>query len=163
MSSEDTMSMNVGERVRYLCFSLGDEEFALPLLQVKTVTGLPEVTRVPNTPAYFMGIMNLRGQVISVLDMRKKLNIKPNDKGETAIIIVEFSSHQVGLVVDSINSVLGLTAQELQPRPDMLGGKSSEFVNSIYAKDERIVLILDVLKSLGADDRSAIEKTFKAA
>lgn len=153
------MSVSTEDRARYLCFSLGDEEFAIPLLQVKTVTGLPDVTKVPNAPAYFMGIMNLRGQIISVLDLRKKLSIKPKEKAETAVIIVEFSSsHQIGLVVDAINSVLSPTSAELQPRPDMMGGKSADFVTSVYAKESRIVLILDVLRSLGAEDKSAIER-----
>lgn len=155
--SETTASVGLQDRVRYLCFCLGDEEFAIPLLQVKTVTGLPDVTRVPNTPGYFMGIMNLRGQIISVLDLRKKFNVKPVDRGETAVIIVEVGSHQIGLVVDAINSVLSPAHEELQPRPEMMNGKSSEFVTSVYAIEKRIVLILDVLKALGADDRQAIE------
>lgn len=151
------------ERTRYLCFSLGEEEFAIPLLQVKTVTGLPEITKVPNAPPYFMGIMNLRGQVISILDLRKKLAIKPNEKAETAVIIVEFSGHQIGLVVDAINSVLSPTTAELQPRPEMMGGKSSDYVTAVYVKDTRIVLILDVLRSLGAEDKSAIERAHAKA
>lgn len=156
MSTQDQAGTQ--DRVRYLCFCLGDEEFAIPLLQVKTVTGLPEVTKVPNSPPYFMGIMNLRGQIISVLDLRKKLGIKPNDKGETAVIIVEFSNHQIGLAVDAINSVLSLTQNELQSRPEMMAGKNSDFVTAVYAKDTRIVLILDVLRSLGAEDKSVVDR-----
>lgn len=152
------------ERVRYLCFSLGDEEFAIPLLQVKTVTGLPDVTKVPNAPAYFMGIMNLRGQIISVLDLRKKLNIKPNESGETAVIIVEFSNHQIGLAVDAINSVVSLGQEELQPRPDMMSGKNIDFVTAVYAKEDRVVLILDILRSLGAEDKTVVDRiTSKSA
>lgn len=156
MSTHETAGNQ--DRVRYLCFSLGEEEFAIPLLQVKTVTGLPEVTKVPNSPPYFMGIMNLRGQIISVLDLRKKLSIKPNEKGETAVIIVEFSNHQIGLAVDAINSVLSLTQSDLQSRPEMMSGKNTDFVTAVYAKDTRIVLILDVLRSLGAEDKTAVDR-----
>lgn len=156
--STDATSQNGDERSRYLCFSLGNEEFAIPLLQVKTVTGLPDVTKVPNTPNYFMGIMNLRGQIISVLDLRKKMGVTPKENAEIAVIIIEFSGHQVGLVVDSINSVLSPLQSELQPRPEMMGGKNADSVSAVYTKESRIVMLLDILKSLGAEDKSAFEK-----
>ena len=91
---------------RYLCFSLGEETFAIPLLSVREVIAVPEITRVPQTPAHFMGIMNLRGQVISILDLRTKMGIKVQKTSETPVIICDLSPLCVGVVVDSIQAVL---------------------------------------------------------
>jgi purine-binding chemotaxis protein CheW len=85
---------------RYLSFSLGTEEYAIPLLAVKEVIAMPEFTSVPYTPSHFLGIMNLRGQVISVMDLRKKLGIKPGSTAETAVIICDLSPLCIGVVVD---------------------------------------------------------------
>ncbi len=80
---------------RFLCFSLGNEHYAIPLLTVKEVIAPPETTPVPQTPAYFKGIMNLRGQVISVIDLRTKLGIKPLQSAENAVIICDSGEHPI--------------------------------------------------------------------
>ena len=91
---------------RYICFSLGKEKFAIPLLQVKEVIGNIEVTPIPQSPNYFKGIMNLRGQVISIIDLSTKLKIpKSADTKETTIVILDMEQMSLGIIVDSVECV----------------------------------------------------------
>lgn len=147
---------------RFLSFSLGKEEYAIPLLSVREVIAIPEVTPTPYSPSYFLGIMNLRGQVISVVDLRLKLGIKPTESEETSVVILDFDDHNVGVVVDSVNAVLNPSEQELSDTPGLESSKNVDFISSVYRKDQTLVLILDINKALSKEDKSFVTKA-KAA
>lgn len=111
------------EPQRLLAFSLCKEEYAMPLLKVKEVIANQEITHVPYTPLHFKGILNLRGQVISVIDLRLKLNMsEANMSDETAIIILDIHPLCLGVIVDSVNSVLTVQDSELCPPPRCRAG-----------------------------------------
>ncbi|MEN9723956.1 MAG: positive regulator of CheA protein [Pseudomonadota bacterium] len=143
---------------RYLCFTLGEEDFAVPLLSVKEVIALPDITPVPQTPPHFLGIMNLRGQVISIMDLRAKLSIKPLESPETAVIICDLKPNSIGVVVDSINSVVNPAPDQISDKPDMQGHKNSDYIQGIYREKERLILLLDISKTLSSGDKQAISK-----
>jgi purine-binding chemotaxis protein CheW len=147
---------------RHLGFSLGAEDYAIPLLCVKEVIAVPEVTPIPFTPPHFKGIMNLRGQVISVIDLRTKLGIKPQNTSENAVIICDLQSVCLGVVVDSINSVLSPAENELSGKPDIMNSKASEYITHVYRKDKKLILFLDIAKALSVEDLLAITKTTAA-
>jgi purine-binding chemotaxis protein CheW len=142
---------------RFLNFSLGEEEYAIPLLSVKEVIALPDITPVPFTPAHFLGIMNLRGQVISVIDLRQKFGIKPKSNTETAVIICDLNPTCLGIVVDSVNSVLSPQASEISEKPEIQSSKNTDYIQGVYRQDKRLVLLLDVTKTLDMEDRKAIQ------
>lgn len=141
------------EITRYLCFSLGSEEFAMPLLSVREVIGVPEFTPIPQAPSYYLGMMNLRGQVISVIDLRTKLGVKGNKSAETSVVIIDLGENSMGLMVDSVNSVLTPTAENISAPPDLAKTPASEFVTSVYRKEDHLILVLDILKVLSREDR----------
>ncbi len=141
---------------RYLCFGLGQEEFAIPLLTVKEVIGMPEITSVPQTPAHFMGIMNLRGRVISIMDLRLKMNIKPAPSEETTVIILDLGDYNLGMVVDRVNAVLALSDEQISEKPIIETGKATDYITGVFRKDERLVLLIDIGKALSIEDKSAI-------
>ena len=143
---------------RFLCFTLGADDFAMPLLSVREVIGFPELTPIPQAPAYFLGMMNLRGQVISVVDLRIKLGVKGTKGAETSVIIIDLGEHFLGLVVDSVNSVISPTKDEISPPPDLSRTPASEFVTSVYRKENRLVLILDIIRVLSKEDKSFAHK-----
>ena len=143
---------------RYLCFSLGVEEFGIPLLSVKEVIAMPEITPVPQTPSYFLGIMNLRGQVISIIDLRTKLSIKPKESTEIAVIICDIKPNNIGVVVDSIDSVIHPSPDQLSEKPELEGQKSSAYIEAVYRAEKRLVLLLDISKTLNISDQQAIAK-----
>ena len=160
MSTEDkkTEDKKIEQGKRYICFTLGIEEYAIPLLTVREVIAVPEITHVPFSPPYFLGIMNLRGQVISVIDLRQKLGIKPNENSETAVIICDIAPLSLGLVVDSINSVLSPQDDEVSEKPDMPNNKNTEYITRVYRKDKQMILMLDIRKTLTGEDQAAVRK-----
>jgi purine-binding chemotaxis protein CheW len=143
---------------RFLSFSLGEEDFAIPLLTVKEVIAMPEVTPIPQTPPYFLGIMNLRGQVISVMDLRQKLGIKTKASEETAVIICDLSNTCVGVVVDSINQVLTPQEGEVSEKPEIQASKASEFITGVYRREQKLTLFLDLGRSLNLEDQAVVQK-----
>ena len=144
---------------RFLCFSLGAEEYAIPLLVVREVIAMPEYTPVPYTPTYFLGIMNLRGQVISVMDLRQKLGLTPKSDAETTVIICDLNGIALGVVVDSVNTVVSPMPEEISPKPEIQSNRPTDYIKGVYRKDKRLILFLDLAKSLNLEDREAIEKS----
>ncbi len=143
---------------RYLEFNLGEEKFAIPLLTVKEVIAVPETTNVPFTPEYYLGIMNLRGQVLSVIDLRKRMKISEQESTtETAVIIVDLEYTQLGVVVDSINRVIAIDNEDFSPPPEIESNPSTEFVTGCYKSDKNLVLFLDVDKILDHKDKELIQ------
>ena len=135
---------------RCLCFHLGNESFAIPLLSVKEVMAMPAVAPIPQAPASFLGMMNLRGQVIGVIDLRQKLGIQPKkNQEEKAVIILDFNDFRIGAVVDMIDSVQTLEAEKRQEKPKIQGPVSHEYITSVYLTNDKFILILDIQKILG--------------
>ncbi|MFN7904480.1 MAG: chemotaxis protein CheW [Pseudobdellovibrionaceae bacterium] len=147
---------------RYLCFNLGVEEFALPLLTVREVLAIPETTPVPQMPPYFKGILNLRGKIISIMDLRVKLNIKtdqPSD--ENAVVILDLGEYSLGIVVDRVNAVLTFEAEGMSEKPLLENSKNSEFITGVYRKNDKLILLINVLKALSLEDRMFAQPTSK--
>ena len=148
---------------RYLTFSLGPESYGIPLLSVREVIAVPEITPMPFTPSYFLGLMNLRGQVISVIDLRTKLGIKSLTATENAVIICELQSGHLGILVDSVDAVLTPAADEISTPPDVTGSLSMDCVFGVYRHETKLILLIDIEKTLSGEDRKAMSKRSPAA
>ena len=148
-----------GGTSRYLAFSLGQEEFAIPLLSVREVVARPETTPVPFSPPHLVGIMNLRGQVITVFDLRQKFRLTPRPDAEIAVIICDLAPLQFGCIVDSVNSVLALKAEDISPRPDLDRQVNTEFITGVAHRNSSLVLILNLAKALDVEDLVVIKNT----
>ena len=125
---------------RYLCFNLGKEEFAIPLLSIKEVLGMPETTPVPQTSPHFLGLINLRGQVISLMDLRVKFGLKPNNSEETSVIILDLGDYNLGVVVDQVNSVQLLSEEEIKAKPVVENSKNHEYITGVFRKNEKLTI-----------------------
>lgn len=148
---------------RFLCFTLGKEKFAIPLLQVKEVLGNVETTAIPQAPPHFKGIMNLRGQVISVIDLRTKLKIgKPDITPETTIIIMDFAPLCLGVIVDSVDCVAMYEGKDLSEPPDTDSSMKADFITGVARTENSLTLILDLKAMLNTNDFKVI-KNSKAA
>ncbi len=151
---------------RYLAFSLKNEEYAVPLLSVKEVIAMPEVTPVPHTPPHFLGIMNLRGQVISIVDLRVKFGMKVQDSKneETGVIIFDFGDFTMGGVVCSINSVMALSGADIQPKPEVMSHVKTDYITGVAKKNDKLIVILDVVKAFDISERVKMsQQSAKAA
>lgn len=154
--------MNQDEVNRFLNFTLGEEEFAIPLLSVKEVIAVPETTPIPHTPPHFLGIMNLRGQVISIIDLRKKFSMTAKNTEETSVIILDLKTQFLGVVVDSVNSVLAIKNSEVLEKPMIESSKSTEYITGVFRKNDHLVLLLDIFKTLSQEDKTVIQKSSPA-
>lgn len=140
---------------RFLLFELGEETYAMPLLDVREVIGVPETTPVPSSPSYFNGITNLRGQVISIFDLRKKLNIKPKeDTRENAVIIIQLSHLNIGIVVDRVVSVQSLSDSDISPAPEVSENNKNKYLYGVARKEDKLILLIDLKKVLDVSDLS---------
>ncbi len=140
--------------LRYLCFNLGEEEFALALLSVKEVLAIPDTTPVPQMPAHFKGILNLRGKIISIMDLRTKLNIKPlKDQTENAVVILDLGEYNLGIIVDRVNSVQTFDPSGMSEKPLVENSKSNEYITGVYRKENKLILLINVLKALSMEDK----------
>lgn len=127
---------------RYICFTLGNEKYAIPLLQVKEVIGKIAITPIPKSPIYYEGVMNLRGQVIPVIDLRTKLGVKKGTAQDVTIIILDFNPHCLGVIVDSIESVNTYEAQDISIADEGDTFIKSEYILGIAKKDKLLTMIL---------------------
>ena len=143
---------------RYLCFSLGHEHFSIPLLQVKEVIGIPDFTQIPYTPAYFCGIINLRGKVISVIDMRKKLNIVSKGSEENSVIVCDLDSITIGALVDSVDNVINISKDKILPIPNMQTSIKNDYIEGLIEFKNQIIVLINLAKSLSIEDLVHIEK-----
>jgi purine-binding chemotaxis protein CheW len=141
---------------KYICFGLGGEEFAIPLLCVKEVLALPETTPIPQTPSHFLGIMNLRGNVISIMDLRLKFNIKPTRSDETTVIILDLGDYQLGVVVDRVDSVISLEKEKISDKPHIESSKATEYITGVFRLENRLIVLLDVARALSVEDRRVV-------
>lgn len=162
MNSMSTTEQSV-DLERYLCFSLGEEEYGMPLLAVREVIAMPEITPVPYSASHFLGIMNLRGKVISIIDFRTKLGIKPAKNSETAVIICDLHEISLGVVVDSVNYVVTPQMNEISDRPEIQASKSSEYITKVFRKKDALILLIDIEKALGVDSISAASQAVRKA
>jgi purine-binding chemotaxis protein CheW len=138
---------------RYLQFDLGVESYAVLLLRVKEVIPMPDTTPLPNSPSHNIGIMNLRGQIISVIDLRKKLGVQPKTKDlEEAVVIVEFDGIGIGLVVDSINRVLNIALSEITEVPEISSQVNAKYIEGVYQNEKNLVLLLDIESVLNINE-----------
>lgn len=147
---------------RYLTFTLGTSHYGLPLLQVKEVVEMTEVTPIPQAPAHFKGLLNLRGQVISILDLRTKFKMATIERGpKSAIVILNLENGlHLGFTVDQLEGVAEFRAEDIGPPPEMIGERPPALTGIARAK-ERLILIVDVARALDLNDVEIV--TNKAA
>lgn len=149
---------------RYICFNLGAQEYGVPLLSIKEVLALPEVTPIPQSPNHFLGIMNLRGNVISVMDLRIKIGVKSANTDETSVMILDLGSYLLGVVVDKINAVLTLNEGDISERPILESTKSTDYIENVYRSKDQLVLLISIAKALSLEDQTHLSnQTIKAA
>ena len=148
---------------KYLTFQLGDEIFGLEILKVQEIIGMQNVTQIPRTPSHVRGVINLRGQVIPVVDLRLKFGMASHEDTErTCIIVVQLSGEggqvTVGIIVDEVSEVLDVEAAQLEPPPSFGAGVDTDFIMAMGKVGERVVILMDVVKVLGVTDISLMSQ-----
>ncbi len=135
------------EGSQYLTFSIGEEEYALSILKVKEIIGMKKITQIPNLPSYVKGVINLRGNIIHIIDIRErfKMEVKTYDKF-TVIIIIETHEKTMGIIVDQVQDVVNIEKNNIQNIIDFEGNIDSEYIDGMAKVGEKLVVVLDVEK-----------------
>lgn len=130
---------------KYLVFQIGNESYAIPLLQVQEIRSFTPVTRVPNAPEYVLGVMNLRGNIIAVLDARTRFAIEPLPEEESTVVVVaQVQGKTFGLRVDSVSDVVDVPTNEIQPPPPIASETTQKFLSGLVQMGERVLILLNL-------------------
>ena len=145
------------ETSQYLSFTLGNEEYGVDILSVQEIRGWEPVSRVPNVPFYEKGVVNLRGSIVPIIDLREKLHIKFTDYTLLTVVVVlqtidNEKIRTMGVVVDSVSDVITINKAEVQNAPDFGTKVNNEFINGLISVDERMVILLNVDKLLKLEE-----------
>lgn len=147
---------NSGEAARpqaahqYLTFHVHEEEFGIDILQVQEIKGLSRITPIPNTPPHIQGVINLRGTVVPVLDLRAKLGLPQAEYNQfTVIVIVNIGERVVGLVVDGVSDVVEFSASEVDPAAELGVDVDDSFIAGIAKPNGRLITLLDLNELVG--------------
>ncbi len=146
----------------YLTFKLGEEEFAAHVSRVLSIMEMVKITKVPKSPDYMQGVINLRGQVLPVVDTRIKFGMTPTEfTANTCIVVMEVNVNgeevQVGTLVDSVQEVLEITEDQIQPPPSIGSKYKSEFISGMAKVEEKFIMILDMDKVFSAEEMMNVQ------
>lgn len=134
---------------KVIVFQLKDEEFAVSVQQVGGIERMVTITRVPNTADFVKGVINLRGVVTPIIDLRTRLGIEESPYNEsTRIIIVNLEEMEVGLIVDAANDVIDIPSTVIEPAPEVIGAVNADYIDGVAKLDNRLLILLDLKKVL---------------
>ncbi len=145
------------DELQLVSFNIGSEEFGVDILKVQEINRMVEITRVPQAPGYVEGVINLRGKVIPIIDLRKRfsLELKEHDKN-TRIVVVDIGGNIMGMIVDSVSEVLRLPADTIEPPPELVTGINSEYIKGVAKLDDRLLIFLDLSKVIDVGEIAAV-------
>lgn len=137
------------DNIKVIVFQLADKEYAIPVSNVQGIEKLMHITRVPKTEKYVKGVINLRGVVTPIIDLRERFGLPPSEhKDSTRIIIVNLEDMEVGFVVDSANDVIDIPTASIEQQPEVVGSVEEEFIQGVSKVDNRLLILLHLEKVL---------------
>ena len=144
---------------KFLTFVLGEEIYGIEILKAREIIGLMDITTVPQTPDYMKGVINLRGKVIPVIDLRKKFSMQEGvHTQETCVIVVEVNSSSIGLIVDSVSEVSDITGEEIENAPSYGQGIDTSFIMGLGKVKNKIIILLDIDAVLSTEELEMVEE-----
>jgi purine-binding chemotaxis protein CheW len=154
-----------GKEVKHLIsFAVGAEEYGLELLRVKEVIRMRQIVRLPNAPVFMKGIINLRGDVIPIVDLRGRFGLESGEQtASTRIIVVEVRGQLVGMVVDSSSEVVRVPADQIEPPSPLLRSGAQDFITGVAKMSDRLVILIDVDKVFSTNEIGQIASRAPAA
>ncbi|SAL56623.1 chemotaxis protein CheW [Caballeronia humi] len=142
----------------FLVFTLGAEEYGIDILKVQEIRGYDNVTRIANAPTFIKGVINLRGIIVPIVDMRIKFNLgRVEYDNQTVVIILNVAHRVVGMVVDGVSDVLTLTAEQVMPAPEFGATLTTEYLTGLGTVDGRMLILMDIEKLMTSKEMELIE------
>lgn len=131
------------DEMKIVAFSLNGKEYAIDVRNVVSIEKMEQVTRVPHVPLYVKGVINLRGVITPIIDLRTRFDMEPADYNQnTRIIIVTWEDKEVGLIVDEANDVINIQEKNIEPQPDVIGNIQQNYITGVVKIDDRLLIVL---------------------
>jgi purine-binding chemotaxis protein CheW len=162
-TQNDSTTLTQSRAGKYLTFFLAGEEYGLEILKVSEIIGLQPITRVPRMPEFVRGVINLRGKVIPITDLRRKFGMAAEDSEDSCIIVVQMRGIQTGIVVDRVSEVVAVAEGDIEDAPSFGAGIRTEFLLGIGKAGGRVKLLLDIDKVLATSEIEALQAAQQAA
>ena len=149
---------------QFLTFALGQEEYGVEILKIQEIKGFSAITPLPNAPPFLKGVLNLRGTIVPIVDLRKKFGMDEETYTKfTVIVVVQVRGQIMGFIVDAVSDVLSVSGSDIQPTPDLHGQVDTAFLTGLAKAGEKLVLLLDIDKILTATDVGSAAQAAAAA
>ena len=159
MATQQNAKFETSELLQLVSFKIGEEEFGIDILKVHEINRMMNITKVPNAPFYVDGVVNLRGRVIPVINLRIKLSMERKEYDRNSrIIVVELGGKTIGFIVDEVSEVLRIPVNITEKPPEMVSGINSAFITAIGKLDDRLLILLDLEKVLTESEDAALSK-----
>lgn len=158
MSESNNTKNDLSDLLQLVSFKIGKEEFGVDILKVQEIIKILSITKVPNAPEFVEGVINLRGRVIPIIDLRVRLGLERIEHTkDTRIIVVELEGNIVGFVVDEVNEVFRISKSITEAPPELVMGIDSEYITSVGKLEDRILILLDLDKVLNTEEKNQLE------
>jgi purine-binding chemotaxis protein CheW len=143
---------------KVIIFQLKDEEYAVPVQEVKSIERMQHITRIPRTVPFVKGVINLRGVVTPIIDLRLRFDIEESEYTDTTrIIIVSVGTIEAGLIVDAANDVIDLETDSIEPPPEVVGGVDAEYIQGVAKIEKRLLILLNLTKVLNPEKLGVLQ------
>ena len=142
-SSDNTIGSSVSAGDEYLTFTLGQEEYGIDILKVQEIRGYDAVTKIANTPDFIKGVINLRGTIVPIIDMRIKFHLGNVEYDQfTVVIILNIANRVVGMVVDGVSDVIALPGEQIKPAPEFGATLDTQYILGLATVEERMIIVI---------------------
>lgn len=159
VAQSDTTPETTLHSLEILAFTLGQEEYGIDIQKVQELRGYETPTRLVNAPDFIKGVVNLRGIIVPIVDMRVKFNLgTPSYDQFTVVIILNIADHVMGMVVDSVSDVITLSAEQIRPAPEMGAALDTDYLIGLGTLDDRMLILVDIDQLMSSDEMGLIEK-----
>jgi purine-binding chemotaxis protein CheW len=157
MREQEEKKGDLSELLQLVSFKIGEEEFGIDILKVQEINRMMQITKVPNSPEFIDGVVNLRGRIIPVIDLRTRLNMsRIEHDNRTRIIVVDLSGVTVGFIVDEVSEVLRIPKSITEPPPAMVAGIDSDYITAVGKLEDRLLILLDLEKIFSLDESNKL-------
>ena len=144
--------------MQWVTFRLGDEKYGINVMQVQEVLRITEIAPVPGAPSYVLGIINLRGNVVTVIDTRNRFGLMSKETDDSSrIVIIETEDHIIGILVDSVAEVVELRASEIETAPNVGNDESSKYIQGVTSIENELLILVDLNKFLSDEEKSEMD------
>ncbi|CAN7393526.1 chemotaxis protein CheW [Pseudoduganella sp. LjRoot289] len=163
MSTDANSTANVAAAAEYLAFTLGQEEYGIDIQKVSEIRSYEAPTRIASAPVFVKGVINLRGLIVPIVDMRIKFNVgEPTYNQFTVVIILNIGHRVVGMVVDSVSDVTILTPDQVKPAPEITSTLNTEYIVGLGTIDERMLILVDIDRLMTSADMGLLDTALAA-